>query len=64
MWLPNKLSELDFFLADAWKKIACSLEIEVISPFELASDETTYKYAVLIKHFGLEGAPKGLLMRL
>lgn len=63
MWQPNKLSELDFLLADKWKKIAISLEIEVISPFEIASDDMTYKYALLIKHFGLEGATNGLLQR-
>jgi hypothetical protein len=63
MWQPNKLSALDLLLADKWKKIASSLGIEIITPFKIIANETEYKYAVLIKNFGLEGATNGLLMR-
>jgi hypothetical protein len=58
MWQPDKLSSLDSLLAHKWKKFANTLEIEIISPFKIVSNEMPYVYAVSVIHFGLKSFPR------
>ncbi len=45
-------SEKDKQLIDAWKTASRELGIEIISPFEMNSENGKVKYPVLVKNFG------------
>ena len=62
MWSPYELSELDIELAGKWRDISKELRIDCVAPFEIATEQGTFKYAALIKGFGFGGS-HGCLFR-
>jgi len=63
MFKFTELSELDLELAEKWISLAKVLEINVVTPFEIVTKNTSFAYAVLIKDFAASDIGKGCLFR-
>lgn len=63
MWSPEHLSPKDLEYAENFARIAAEIGIEVEKQFSISRPPNTYRYALMIKHFGLQRARRGLVAR-